>query len=70
MGEAKPPETCLVCSAPVWRRSPNGYPYCKPHYQEAEASVHQQAVFDELLDWAPSARTTSSPATPRCSSWR
>ena len=53
MGAAKPPEPCLVCSAPVWRRSPNGYAYCKPHYQEAEATAHQRAVFDDLLDWAP-----------------
>jgi hypothetical protein len=30
------PDACRRCGAPVWQYSPNGHPYCEPHYRLAE----------------------------------
>jgi hypothetical protein len=30
------PDACRACGAPVWQYSPNGHPYCEPHYRLAE----------------------------------
>ena len=71
-GAAPLPDACRACGAPVWQYTPNGHPYCEPHYRVAKARALLALADADLARQArardaaaPPSRTGAGPAASR-----
>jgi hypothetical protein len=71
--EATPlPDACRACGAPVWQYTPDGDPYCEPHFRIAKAKALLELADADLARRArergaaaPPDRTGAGPAASR-----